>query len=165
MPSRDLVLKILAIGFAVGVVSFLVVQVVPYGRKHSNPTVTAEPAWDSPDTRALFMTACGDCHSNETVWPWYSNIAPVSWLIQRDVEQGRDRLNVSEWGSGRNSGRESAEKVQEGSMPPSYYKLLHPSADLSSSDKSRLIAGLQSTFGAGRQEREGAVDGPEDDKD
>ena len=59
---------------------FLAIQFVPYGRDHSNPPVIGEPTWNSPETRALAVRACFDCHSNETVWPWYSNIAPVSWL-------------------------------------------------------------------------------------
>ena len=57
----------------------VVMQLVPYGRDHSNPPVTAEPNWDSPETRALFKRACFDCHSNETVWPWYAYVAPFSW--------------------------------------------------------------------------------------
>ena len=68
-------------------------QLVPYGRDHDNPPVVAEPAWGSPATRELARRACFDCHSNETQWPWYSNIAPLSWLIQRDVDEGRDELN------------------------------------------------------------------------
>lgn len=125
----------------------LAIQLVPYGRAHANPQVVAEPAWDSPNTRALFATACGDCHSNETVWPWYSNVAPVSWLIQHDVEEGRARFNVSEWGVRENEGEEAAETVQEGSMPPWFYNLLHPEARLSAGEKEALIAGLLATFG------------------
>ena len=61
---------------------------VPYGRDHVNPPVGAEPSWDSPETRALARQACFDCHSNETEWPAYSTVAPVSWLIQHDVSEG-----------------------------------------------------------------------------
>jgi mono/diheme cytochrome c family protein len=68
------------------------IQLVPYGRDHINPQVTQESRWDSARTRALAARACFDCHSNETVWPWYSNVAPVSWLIQRDVDEGRRAL-------------------------------------------------------------------------
>ena len=71
------------------VVAILVLQLIPYGRNHNNPPVVAEPAWDSPATRTAFMQACGDCHSNETTWPWYSQVAPMSWLIQHDVDEGR----------------------------------------------------------------------------
>ena len=72
----------------------LIIQFVPYGRDHTNPPVIAEPAWDSPQTRALFFRACADCHSNETTWPWYSTIAPASWLITRDVMEGRATFNT-----------------------------------------------------------------------
>ena len=65
-------------GFVIVIVGFLAIQLVPYGRTHTNPPVTAEPAWDSPQTRALAVRACFDCHSNETVWPWYTSIAPIS---------------------------------------------------------------------------------------
>jgi hypothetical protein len=72
-------------------------QAVPYGRAHTNPPVTKEPSWDSPRTRELASRACFDCHSNETRWRWYSNVAPVSWLVQRDVDGGRSAFNFSEW--------------------------------------------------------------------
>jgi hypothetical protein len=75
-------------GFAVLflVLLFGLIQFVPYGRDHSNPPVYQEPQWDSPQTQELVSNACYDCHSNETVLPWYSNIAPVSWLIQQRAE-------------------------------------------------------------------------------
>ncbi len=140
--------KALLIIVGVGVIGFLLAQAIPYGRSHSNPAVTAEPQWDTAETRVLFMKACGDCHSNETTWPWYSNIAPVSWLVQRDVDNGRNRLNVSEWDTARRPRRNVAERVTSGSMPPSYYAWLHPSARLSSAEKDQLAAGLTATFAA-----------------
>jgi mono/diheme cytochrome c family protein len=124
-----------------------VAQLVPYGRDHDNPPVAAEPAWDSPATRELARRACFDCHSNETRWPWYSNIAPLSWLIQRDVDEGRDELNWSEWGPDQ-EGDESAETLIEGSMPPDSYSLLHPEARLSAQEIDALVAGLVATFGS-----------------
>ena len=72
----------------------LAIQLVPYGRDHTNPPVLAEPAWDAPRTRELFFQACKDCHSNETVWPGYASLAPMSWLVQHDVEEGREHFNV-----------------------------------------------------------------------
>ena len=75
----------------------LVIQLIPYGHNHTNPPVVQEPSWNRPETRAIVKRACFDCHSNETVWPWYSNVAPVSWLIYRDVAEGRQHLNFSEW--------------------------------------------------------------------
>ena len=67
------------------------------------------------------MRVCKDCHSNETEWPSYSNIAPSSWLAQYDVDEGRSEFNVSEWGRAENKGDEAADEVREGDMPPWYY--------------------------------------------
>lgn len=134
------------------VLAFIAIQLVPYGRNHDNPAVVAEPNWDSPQTRELFMTACGDCHSNETVWPWYSNIAPVSWLVQNDVEEGRSKFNVSRWGQGENEAHEAAETIQEGEMPPPIFLITHPEARLSDADEQTLIRGLIATFGEEHEE-------------
>ncbi len=128
-------------------VLLLAIQLVPYGRDHSNPPVVAEPAWDSPETRALFVRACADCHSNQTVWPWYSYIAPVSWLVTRDVIKGREKFNVSLWGQQRNEGDEAASAVREGEMPLWFYLPLHPEAKLTPAEQQQLIAGLTATFG------------------
>ncbi|RNA64375.1 cytochrome C [Prosthecochloris sp. ZM_2] len=144
--STGKILTIIVIGFAL-------IQLVPYGRNHTNPPVTGEPSWDSERTRELFFKACRDCHSNETLWPWYANIAPASWLAQFDVDHGREYLNVSEWGRPeKNEGDESAEMVQEGKMPPFFYLPLHPEANLSDEEKRELIEGLQATFGTEHHE-------------
>lgn len=120
-----------------------VIQVVPYGRDHSNPSLRDEPHWDSAKTRALAKRACFDCHSNETVWPWYSNVAPMSWLVQHDVDEGRAMLNFSEWSRPQEEAHESAEAVEEGEMPPSVYTPLHPEAKLNAADRDALIRGLR----------------------
>lgn len=125
---------------------FALMQLVPYGHDHSNPAVVAEPQWDSPQTRELAARACFDCHSNETHWPWYSNVAPVSWLIQRDVNEGRSHLNFSEWNRTQRAAHEVGEVVSEGEMPPWFYLPLHPSASLSSAEKQALVTGLQQTL-------------------
>lgn len=122
------------------------IQLVPYGRDHTNPAVVVEPEWDSPVTRELVVGACFDCHSNETVWPWYSRVAPFSWAIQSEVEEGRDELNFSEWHLDQEGG-ESAETVREGSMPPGQYQLLHSEARLDDNQVAALEAGLVATFG------------------
>ena len=129
------------------VILFLALQAVPYGRRHTNPPIRREPPWDNPQTRALAVRACYDCHSNETVWPWYSHIAPVSWLIQRDVDEGRKDLNVSEWDRSQPEAHESAETVRKGEMPPLRFVLLHPQAFLSSAERQAFIEGLEATFG------------------
>jgi mono/diheme cytochrome c family protein len=130
--------------------ALVAIQFVPYGRSHANPVGRAEPAWDSPQTRALAVRACYDCHSNETTWPWYSNVAPASWLIQRDVDQGRREVNYSEFDRPQREARESAETVQKGSMPLRYYVWLHPDAALTPAERDALVRGLQATFGSER---------------
>jgi len=131
--------------------SFLAIQIVPYGRNHQNPPVLQEPTWDSAETRALAKRACYDCHSNETVWPWYSNIAPVSWLVQRDVDEGREKLNFSAYGYGdEDETEEIYEVVQEGEMPPAIYLIQHPEARLSQAEKEQLLRGFQKTLGVGQ---------------
>ena len=141
--------RILGWVLVVAVVGFLAIQLVPYGRDHTNPPVTAEPAWDSAETRATAVVACFDCHSNETVWPWYSNVAPFSWLLQRHVDRGRADLNFSEWGSGEQESDEIVESVREGKMPTWDYALIHADARLSETEMQAFLDGLTATFGAG----------------
>ena len=130
---------------------FLLMQLVPYGRDHTNPPVIKEPEWNSPRTRELAVKACFDCHSNETIWPWYSNVAPMSWLVQRDVDEGRSKLNFSEWDRPQKEAHEASEQLQKGKMPLWFYVPLHPQARLSAEEKQALIRGLQATNGAGEQ--------------
>lgn len=137
-------LKFTIVGF-VGLL--LLIQLVPYGREHSNPPVVQEPNWENARTRELTALACFDCHSNETRWPWYAHVAPMSWLLHWDVAEGRRVVNFSEWHRPYEEASESAETVIEGEMPPWYYVLLHPTADLSSEEKQELIRGLTATFG------------------
>lgn len=136
----------------------LLIQLVPYGRDHSNPPVAAEPDWDAPETRDLFFRACKDCHSNESIWPWYSSIAPMSWLVTRDVAEGRSHFNVSEWGREGNHGEEAADLVRDGEMPPWFYLPAHPEAQLSEQEREALVAGLKATFGEGGHEHHDHAD-------
>ncbi len=136
--------------FALALVAlFALIQFVPYGRSHSNPTVVSEPAWDIQTTRDLASAACFDCHSNETTWRWYTNIAPVSWLTQHDVDEGRATLNFSDWSASSGRGaRDAAEAVRGGEMPPSYYVMMHPNASLTAAEKEALARGLEATLNA-----------------
>lgn len=130
------------------IVAAVAIQFIPYGKDYANPPVVAEPGWDHPKTRELFFRACGDCHSNETRWPWYSRIAPVSWLVQHDVDEGREHFNVSVWGiQNKNKGDEAAKEVREEEMPPWFYAIPHPEAKLSKNERAGLIKGLLATFG------------------
>lgn len=132
---------------------FLLIQIIPpTWLSQTNPPVLAEPAWDSPQTRALAQRACFDCHSNETKWPIYARIAPVSWLVTRDVVLGREHLNFSEWGTpgagseADEAAEEAAEVIQEGSMPLPIYPPLHPEAQLTAAEKQQLMEGLQKSL-------------------
>ena len=127
---------------------FLAMQFVPYGRAHANPPVLGEPAWDSPQTRALAARACFDCHSNQVNWPVYSHVAPVSWLVQRDVEEARAHLNFSEWTRPQDDADEAGEEVREGEMPLKIYTLMHAHARLTDAEREQLAAGLERTLGA-----------------
>ena len=121
-------------------VAFVVIQFVPVNR--TNPPVESDVPADG-EVRSVLRRACYDCHSNETVWPWYSRIAPVSWIIAYDVREGRAELNFSTWNQlspdkQAKEMRESWKEVAEGEMPTWFYVVLHPEAKLSPADKSVL---------------------------
>jgi mono/diheme cytochrome c family protein len=125
----------------------IAIQFVPFGHTHTNPPVTQEPKWDSLQTKELFRRACFDCHSNRTVWPWYSNVAPVSWLTQRDVNDGREHVNFSEWDLPQRNAQDVAEEVKRGDMPLWFYLPMHPAARLTEAEKQELIAGAGKSLG------------------
>ena len=125
----------------------VLIQFIPYGRNHTNPPATREPRWNSAETRALIRRACFDCHSNETVWPWYSHIAPVSWLVQRDVNGGRSHLNFTEWDRPQQHAKDVAEQVKQGDMPPWFYLPMHAAARLTSAEKQALIDNAPKSLG------------------
>ncbi len=139
-------LKALAVSLAWIVGVFLVMQLVPYGRTHSNPPVKQEPPWDSPRTRELAVRACFDCHSNQTRWPWYADVAPFSWVVQRDVDAARDVINFSAWSSSQELSAASGQSVITGNMPPAKYRMAHPEANLSHEETVELARGLDATL-------------------
>ena len=120
----------------------LLVQLIPLAGRGNNPAVVTEPNWNNPQTRDLVKRACFDCHSNETLWPWYSYVAPVSWMIYRDVMDGRSHMNFSEWNRPQPAAGEAAAALREGEMPPAIYLPLHPAAQLSAAEKQALSQGL-----------------------
>lgn len=134
------------IGVAV-VALFLLAQL--YQPERLNPPVdeskTIQATLPLPDeVRTALTRACYDCHSNETTWPWYSSIAPASWLVSNDVREGRLRLNFSAWKDYRKSRQinkldEIANQVHEGEMPLKKYLLLHPGAALSKTEIDLLV--------------------------
>lgn len=121
-------------------VLFLAIQLVPVDRE--NPPVTGKLE-APPDVQALLERSCYDCHSNETKWPWYSYVAPVSWLVAHDVKEGREHLNLSTWTSLSANKRagvadEMAEEVEQGKMPMAIYVRMHSEAKIGPADKALL---------------------------
>ena len=140
-------LKVFAVGLAALVAGFLLLQLVPYGRTHSNPTTVVEPAWDSPRTRELAVRACFDCHSNQTRWPWYAKVAPLSWAVQLDVENARSVINFSEWNRRYALAGYAGRRTSSGMMPPYKYRMAHPEAALTPAEQLELARGLEATLG------------------
>jgi heme-binding protein len=117
------------------------IQFIPVER--SNPPETGQPPAPEAVT-VILRRACYDCHSNETRWPWYSRLAPVSFWLWHDVKHGRQELNFSVWDryDTRRKGRKLKEIVKEvkgGDMPPWYYVPLHPDAKLSSAERDAIL--------------------------
>ena len=99
----------------------------------------------SPQAAAIIRRACQNCHSNQTMWPWYSRVAPASWLVADDVHDGRAQLNFSEWtrlspGVSLRRMRAICKEVKEGDMPPWQYRLLHSESKLAAGDVTALCA-------------------------
>jgi hypothetical protein len=117
-------------------------QFVPVDR--TNPPVEQDIA-APPEVDAILRRACYDCHSHETVWPWYSRVAPASWLVAYDTRRGREELNFSTWNRlpddrRRRALEEIGEEVHSGNMPLPFYLPLHPDARLTDADKAVLDA-------------------------
>lgn len=139
--------KILLWVIGICVVLFIVIQFIPYGRSsHSSPIPTNPFQWTDPQARAIARTSCYDCHSNRTKWWWATDIAPFSWVVQHDVDDGRARLNFSEY-----DGMPPVDRFKravEGGMPPLQYTLLHPNAKLTDAQKQTLINGYAAGLAA-----------------
>lgn len=136
--------KIILFTLGGGVILFLLLQLIPVDR--TNPPITQEIKWDSPETRELAQRACFDCHSNETVWPWYAYVAPVSLRVIKHVDDGRYHLNFSQWDRENHGLDDLIENIQEGKMPLRDYLLLHSEARLTDAETEQLIVGLKATF-------------------
>lgn len=152
------------------VLVFGLIQLIPYGKDHTNPEVLAEPQWSSAETRDLMVRACFGCHSNQVEYPSYAKIAPISWAIQSHIDEGREKVNYSEFGVTKGRFDDTVEVIREGSMPPFYYTMFgrHPEAKLTDEEKATLIAGLAATPGLGEDEHrrdKGEKSRDEDDDD
>ncbi len=134
--------------FFAAVVLFLLIQLVRPERTNpaSNPNdhITARlPV--HPQVAATFSRSCNDCHSNKTVWPWYSKVAPASWLVAADVNEGREEMNLSAWGSYNAEKQQEllkgmCKEVTEGEMPGAIYSFAHPGARISDSDRQAICS-------------------------
>ena len=134
-------------------IAFLAIQV--YRPARTNPPVdpsrTIQSVMEVPGpVNAILKRACNDCHTHDTHWPWYSNIAPVSWLLVKDVNEGREHMNFSNWaGYDRSDARHALEEIceetEKGEMPLKAYVLTHPRARLSKADLQTLCSWANAT--------------------
>ena len=145
-------MRLLTVIFAATLGTMVVIQAIPYGRAHSNPPSTGEPEWATPRTRELMVRACFGCHSNEVKYPSYASVAPISWVVQSHVDEGRQAVNYSEFDKGQRRAKNTVIAVTSGFMPPSYYTQFgrHHEAKLTKAEMAELIAGLKATPGLSR---------------
>ena len=133
------------------IVLFFAIQLVPIEK--TNPVEIAPIVLTDIKAKAVLDRACMDCHSNNTVWPWYANIAPVSWKIQEHVVDGREELNFSEWGNYSSKKaihkmEEIVEEVEKRNMPEDGYTLMHAEAKITDQDLVVLKAWVNSEIAA-----------------
>jgi hypothetical protein len=137
-------------------VIFGVIQFIPVTL--SNPPVESD-IQAPPEVKAILKTSCYDCHSHETVWPWYSKVAPVSWLLASDASEARSKLDFSTWGKYRPEKQvslidDSLDEMKEGGMPPWYYTIKHTQAKLSP-DKIKIIEAWAQGYTKSGEKKEG----------
>lgn len=135
-----------------GLVIFLVAaQLVPINRTNPvvDPAKTIYAAYPVPlQVRSVFQKSCVDCHSNQTVWPWYSYVAPVSWVVAYDVQEGRTRMNLSEWANRSKDEREDklaqmCDELVHDDMPDVKYLWIHHNARPTQEEKDALCAWVE----------------------
>lgn len=147
---KGIVKKVLIVLLAV----FVIMQF--FGIDKTNPKIEKAKdliAMTNPpaEIETMLRTACYDCHSHESTYPWYSNIAPVSWFLEDHIEEGREHLNFSKWGDysedkANHKLHECEEEVEEGEMPLDSYTWIHGDADLSDAQRKKLATWFKSTM-------------------
>jgi hypothetical protein len=139
--------KILKIVFVILLFGFIAIQFINRPEKITTEAVTADhitKKMNVPDNvQSIFKRSCYDCHSDHTVWPWYSSVAPVSWLVSDDVTKGKKKMNFSEWGKLSDAKQEArlneiCEQTRADEMPLPNYLIIHSEAKLSIADKDAL---------------------------
>jgi hypothetical protein len=143
---------------------FVLIQLVQPSR--SNPSVIASRTLEShvpvpARVQSILKRSCYNCHSSETVWPWYSRVAPVSWLIADDVKQARQHINFQDWEAQENP-KEANEhlglmckQVREGTMPPLSYRIMHKESPLSADDMAAVCSWAQTFAAPGDSDEKG----------
>jgi len=130
------------------VLLFVVIQFIPSDRPEviaDNPSDFLKNNEVPESIESILRESCYDCHSNETVYPWYAYVAPVSFLVSKDTREGRDELNFSYWEDLDKIEKaemldEISEEVEEGEMPMKIYPLTHPDAKLSDADRAEIVS-------------------------
>jgi hypothetical protein len=157
------------------VAAFLLIQLIPAGR--TNPPVTPSRSLAAhmavpPEVQSILKRGCYDCHSSETVWPWYSHVAPVSWYVVHDVNVARSHVNFQDWEAQENpkEGLEhlglTCKLMQEGKMPPADYLLMHKNASVSAADTNTVCSWTQKVAPAADEDQHEHHDhGEHPDKD
>ena len=151
---RTRVRRIVRWPLAVLALAFVAIQLVPYGWWHENPPLVQDAPWPSEQARAIARESCYSCHSNETDWPPYSYVAPMSWLVRSDVEEGRDELNFSDWAEAGDESGDAIDVIAEREMPPDRYTRIHLGATLTDEEADVLIAALVDMGRAAEAEHE-----------
>jgi hypothetical protein len=144
VPAKWIVLGVIAV--------LLLIQLIQPSR--TNPPVAASRSLAAhmavpPEVQSVLKRGCYDCHSSETVWPWYSHVAPVSWYVAHDVNVARSHVNFQDWEAQENP-KEALEHLgltcklmREGKMPPADYLTMHKNANVSRADIETVCAWTQ----------------------
>ncbi len=142
-------MKILSSTLIILVVVLFIINLIPVNM--SNPPITSDIK--TPDiVKKILRESCYDCHSNETTWYWYTEYAPISWLIAHDVNEGREYLNFSTWDKYSVNEKnelmyESLEEIQEGEMPMKIYELMHPNSKINKDELNTLTMWIKNEYG------------------
>jgi len=126
---------------------FIIIQFIPYGKPSNQPLSGKdlfEVATLPQEVGIIFKNACYDCHSQLVKFPWYSHVAPVSWLLARDINEGREHLDLSKWGDLTKKGKlklldKISDEVNEGNMPLKKYTLMHKEARLTKAERDLVV--------------------------
>ena len=129
------------------IAAVVIIQLIPSGRPdviEDNPSDLIFNNQIPDSVKLLLKAACYDCHSNETKYPWYAYVAPVSWLVSRDTRMGRENLNFSEWEEYSKMDKaklldDLSEEVEDGVMPMPIYIIMHPEAKLTLAQRELLV--------------------------